>query len=82
MCAHVTDHDHPERTLKSYLLQEVEAVSRAAKVAWAERAGCRWISLQHDGVVIALRASMTHEWACGELARECAMALGYRQQWR
>ena len=79
MCAHLSGNHHPDRTLKSYVLQEAEAVSRAVKIAWAERVGARWISLQHDGVVIALRANMTHEWACGELARECEAALGYRQ---
>ena len=45
---------HPDRTLKSYILQEAESVSRGAKVAWAEKIGADWISLQHDGVVIAL----------------------------
>ena len=53
--------------------------TREAKLAWAERVGARWISLQHDGVVIALRTTMTHEWACSELARECKATLGYRQ---
>ena len=39
MCAHLPGHDHPERTLKSYVLQEAEAVSRTVKIALAERAG-------------------------------------------
>ena len=70
---------HPDRTLKSYILQEREAVSRHAKLAWAERTGCRWISLQHDGVVITLRPGMTTAWACEEMRRVCSSALGYDQ---
>ena len=70
---------HPDRTLKSYLLQECEAMSRNAKISWAEREGCKWISLQHDGVVIGLRAGMTKEEACVGLTSACGAALGYRQ---
>ena len=37
------------RTLKSEVLGEWEALSRTAKVRWAEREGHNWLSLQHDG---------------------------------
>ena len=79
LCRHLPGHDHPDRTLKSYILQEAEAASRAVKIAWAERVGARWLSLQHDGVVMGLPGHMTHQRACASLARECEMALGYRQ---
>ena len=49
---------HHERTLKSYLLQEGEGVSRVAKLAWCAQHGCTAINLQHDGVVVRL----TDDW--------------------
>ena len=39
--------------VKSYLLQEAEAVSRAAKVAWCEAQGLRVVNLQHDGILVS-----------------------------
>merc|ERR1711965_397598 len=44
----------PERTLRSYVLQEAEAVSRRAKIHWAREhlGGDSIINLQHDGVVV------------------------------
>ena len=45
-----------ERTMKSDILCEWEAISRRAKVDWARCEGHDVLSLQHDGVVLALRA--------------------------
>ena len=42
----------PEVTLRSYLLQEAEAVGREAKLTTAEAMGLRVVNLQHDGVAI------------------------------
>ena len=42
----------PARTLKSDVVSELEAISRAAKWDWACSTGRAVISLQHDGVVI------------------------------
>ena len=43
----------PALRVKSYLLQEAEAVSRAAKVAWCEAHGLRVVNLQHDGILVS-----------------------------
>ena len=42
-----------EKTVKSYLLQEAEAASREAKMAWCVQHGVRVMSQQHDGVLCA-----------------------------
>ena len=42
----------PTLTLKSYVLQEAEAVGREAKLRTATAMGLRVVSLQHDGVAI------------------------------
>ena len=39
--------------MKSYLLQEAEAVSRAAKIEWCDAHGVQVVSLQHDGGMVA-----------------------------
>lgn len=69
----------PERTLKSDLCAEYEAASRAAKVWWARTRGHAPLSLQHDGVVIALREGVGAEEARGELQVVSSRALGYEQ---
>ena len=43
----------PDMTLKSYLLQEAEAVSREAKLAAAAARGLRVVGLQHDGIALS-----------------------------
>ena len=43
---------NPERTLKSDICCEWEALSRCAKVRWAIKNGHDVLSLQHDGVVL------------------------------
>jgi len=42
----------PSLTLKSFVLQEAEAVGREAKLRAAAALGLRVVSLQHDGVVV------------------------------
>ena len=69
----------PERTLKSDVLCEWEAISRSAKIRWAEEQGHDWLSLQHDGVVIAFRPGIVPESARHALEEVCRRALGYAQ---
>ena len=69
----------PERTLKSDVLCEWEAISRSAKIRWAEEQGHDWLSLQHDGVVIAFRPGVVPESARQALEEVCRRALGYAQ---
>ena len=76
--------DHPDRTLRSYVMQDREAASREAKVAWAVRAGWQVVSHQHDGVVMRPpvacgTGSDTARLACAALSRACSDALGYEQ---
>ena len=70
---------HHERTLKSYLLQEGEGVSRVAKLAWCAQHGCTAINLQHDGVVVRLTDDWTAEAAEADLSRMATAACGYVQ---
>ena len=42
----------PSLTLKSFVLQEAEAVGREAKLRVATAMGLRVVNLQHDGVVV------------------------------
>ena len=42
----------PELVVKSYILQETEACSRAAKIAECGKCGERVASIQHDGIFI------------------------------
>ena len=76
--------DHPDRTLRSYVMQDREAASRGAKVAWAAREGWRVVSLQHDGAVIGPPVACrtggeAARLACAGLSRACSDALGYEQ---
>ena len=80
----------PERTLKSYVLQSYEGLSRTAKLAYAR--GVHWpmhgelflpISLQHDGVLFA---SCITEGEASKIERfrrgvqdHCSRRLGYAQ---
>ena len=69
----------PSRTLKSDILAEFEAISRTAKLSWADNEGHDWISLQHDGVVIALRPDVSKSQASLSLTSVSSAALGYLQ---
>ena len=68
---------HPERTLKAEVLAEWEAISRLAKRRWAEERGHDCISLQHDGIVLALAAGCTVADVTLHLRDASARALGY-----
>ena len=68
-----------ERTMKSDILCEWEAISRRAKVDWARSEGHDVLNLQHDGVVLALRPGVPWEHAVQQLTRVCSVALGYTQ---
>ena len=65
-------------------MQDREAASREAKVAWAAREGWRVVSYQHDGVVLRPPVACSAEGeaarhACAALSRACSDALGYEQ---
>ena len=68
---------HPERTLKAEILCEWEALSRRAKVLWAVHNGHDVISLQHDGIVAALREDASIHEATTELQRASAKGTSY-----
>ena len=70
---------HPERTCKSYALQEAESMSRAAKVAWCDRNGHAAVNLQHDGVAVLLTQGTDVETARSLLQRASETAVGYHQ---
>ena len=69
----------PSLTLKSYLLQEAEAVSREAKLAWlADRPPSqRAISLQHDGLGIIGFPSEEWDEVAAAMSRAAEQAAGY-----
>ena len=69
----------PERTLKSFCLQEPESFSRDAKVLWCARHGHAVLSLQHDGIVVALADGTDASAACDQLRAASERALGYKQ---
>ena len=65
-------------------MQDREAASREAKVAWAAREGWKVVSLQHDGVVMGppvacSTGSGAAHCACAALSCACSDALGYEQ---
>ena len=70
---------HPERTVKSFVFQEAESISREAKVAWCARNGHAVASLQHDGIVVTLRAGTDAAAACAQMQRVSSLDLGYEQ---
>ena len=78
---HLSNHGEtePPRTLKSDILAEHEAISRTAKVLWAINGGHDWLSLQHDGVVIALRDGTSKSQASSSLSHVSSASLGYFQ---
>ena len=70
---------HPERTVKSFAFQEAESISRRAKVRWAARNGHAVLSLQHDGIVVAVKRGSDAGDVAEQMARASEEALGYRQ---
>ena len=68
-----------ERTLKSYLLQEAEATSRGAKVAWLRENGVRVMNLQHDGIFVdSLPTGMGLEEVAKKLSEVATQACKYQ----
>ena len=67
----------PARTLKSDVLCEWEAIAREAMLRWAVHEAHDILSLQHDGIVFALRPDMAVADACDELEAACGEAVGY-----
>ena len=74
-----TKQRHANRTLKSYVFQNFESISRDAKVRWATANGHAAISSQHDGVVIALTEGADAEEVRSQLERASEEELGYEQ---
>jgi len=70
---------HPERTLASYVFQEMEGISRTAKIEWCTRGGHTVHNLQHDGAIIEMCRGMSPRDAARALSHECSCALGYEQ---
>ena len=68
-----------ERTLKSYVFQDMEGGARAAKAQWAAARGGQVINLQHDGVIITPPAGMGIADIEQELTSMCTAILGYEQ---
>jgi hypothetical protein len=69
-----SQHAH-ERTVKSYILQEMEAFSREAKIRWCTLNSARPINLQHDGMVIQLADNCSPARAAKEMGQACSKAV-------
>ena len=68
-----------ERTLKSYLLQEAEATSRGAKIAWLKANGVKVMNLQHDGIFVdSLPGGMELEEVAEKLSEAATAACKYQ----
>ena len=67
-------------TVRSYMLQEFEAVSRTEKLRVAEELGHTWVSLQHDGVVIGLKNNTDSTNFAKTLTKFVSNTLGYTQK--
>ena len=64
-------------TAKSYILQEAEAASRAAKIRWCRAEGIEVSSLQHDGIMMGgIQESDEARVATG-LSQAATAACGY-----
>ena len=65
-------------TLKSYLLQEAEAVARLAKRAWCAANGMTVAGLQHDGIFItSLPDGLEMEDVAEQLGMAASRSTGY-----
>ena len=78
--AHKPGKPHPERTVKSYCLQEAESTSRTAKLDWCHRNGHAVVSLQHDGLIIAFAQGTDERVACASMQQDSTLRLGYHQE--
>ena len=68
----------PTLTLKSYVLQEAEAVGREAKIRAAAALGLRVVSLQHDGVAVVGEVGERQAEVAESLSDAVSLACGYR----
>ena len=71
--------DKAKCTLRSYLLQEYEGISRGTKIAYASYSAIKIFSLQHDGVVMGLPEGRDEHDTAEMLTLCCSRALGYCQ---
>ena len=71
--------DNAKCTLRSYLLQEYEGISRGTKIAYASYSAIKIFSLQHDGVVMGLPEGRDEHDTAEMLTLCCSRALGYCQ---
>ena len=67
----------PAMTLKSFVLQEAEAVGREAKIRAAAALGLRVVNLQHDGVVVTGMADDRKEEVARVLSEAVTASCGY-----
>ena len=67
----------PTLTLKSYVLQEAEAVGREAKIRAAAALGLRVVSLQHDGVAVLGEVEERQADVAASLSDAVSLACGY-----
>jgi ribonuclease HI len=75
-----TGKDFPERTMRSYLLQEYESRSCDIKTCVAESDGHFWFSLQYDGVVMGLLPGTDKDILQTRLTDLVSHGLDYRQE--
>ena len=70
---------YKDYSLKSYVFQEAEAISRMEKLRWAEVTGRTAVNLQHDGVLLQVRPYDDVRYVERQLTGLCTAALGYAQ---
>ena len=67
----------PTLTLKSFVLQEAEAVGREAKIRAATALGLRVVNLQHDGIVVRGVVEGRHKEVARVMSEAVTAACGY-----
>ena len=67
----------PSLTLKSFVLQEAEAVGREAKIRTAAAMGLRAVSLQHDGIAVMGLDGERREEVARAMGEAVTAACGY-----
>ena len=67
----------PTLTLKSFVLQEAEAVGREAKIRAATALGLRVVNLQHDGIVVRGVVEGRHKDVARVMSEAVTAACGY-----
>ena len=64
--------------MKSYLLQEADAVSRQAKLDTAKRLNLRVHSLQHDGILGGMHDTLSPTEVANVMSQDASHAAGYK----